>query len=245
MLAALLLHAASCAAAAASTTPLPTSLATSLTTSLATSLAVSLATTATPTAATATPAANGTALTSSSRVPTVYVPSVAPTTGAAAATGIVRRYRYQGCFLEIDGLNGTAPGARSLQGDTTDEVLPGDMTVAKCLAFCGGGGSGTAYTYAGLEYARECWCGQELAALAAQEPAAQCNLPCDGDSSTLCGGDLRLTVSPPISPLLCHEHVPPLTAQLYMLPSSPAGRPAVMLGMVLAVAALAAVAQLM
>ncbi|CAK7225482.1 Mitochondrial intermediate peptidase [Sporothrix eucalyptigena] len=147
----------------------------------------------------------------------LYIPSAVPSTGAAAATGIVRSYNYQGCFLEINGLNGTAPGARSLQGDTTDEVLPGDMTVAKCLAFCGGGGSGTAYTYAGLEYARECWCGQDLAALATQEPESQCNLPCDGDNGTLCGGDLRLT----------------------------AGRPVAAIGTVLAVAGLAVVAQLL
>ena len=126
---------------------------------------------------------------------TVYVPGDAPTTGAAAATGILRDYTYQGCFLDINGLNGTAAGSRSLQGDTTDEVLPGDMTVAKCIAFCGGGGSGTAYTYAGLEYARECWCGQDLAALATMQPEAQCDLPCDGDNSTVCGGNLRLTVS--------------------------------------------------
>lgn len=135
--------------------------------------------------------------TSTTTSPTVYIASSAPTTGAAAATGIVRNYGYQGCYLDITGMNGTAPGARSLQGDTTDEVLPGDMTVAKCLSFCGGAGSGTAYTYAGLEYARECWCGQELSSLATKEAEAQCNLPCDGDNGTLCGGDLRLTVSTP------------------------------------------------
>ncbi|CAK7268451.1 Mitochondrial intermediate peptidase [Sporothrix epigloea] len=145
-------------------------------------------------AATTAPSANSTAA-ASKAPPTVYIPSSAASTGTAAATGIVRSYAYRGCFLEINGLNGTAPGTRSLQGDTTDEVLPGDMTVAKCLAFCGGGGSGTAYTYAGLEYARECWCGQELASLAVQELESQCDLPCDGDSGTLCGGNLRLTVS--------------------------------------------------
>ncbi|CAK7567718.1 MAG: Mitochondrial intermediate peptidase [Sporothrix epigloea] len=179
---------------------------------------------ATPSAVLAMLTASATTKSISTASPTVYIPSDAATTGAAAATGIVRKYGYSGCFLDIDGLNGTAPGTRSLQGDTTDEVLPGDMTVAKCLAFCGGGGSGTAYTYAGLEYARECWCGQELSALAAQELETQCNLPCDGDSDTLCGGDLRLT--------------------LYKL-TSPANRPMAAIGVVLAVASFAAVAQLM
>lgn len=149
------------------------------------------------TTATTTHATNATRspTTTTTAIPTVYIASAAPTTGAAAATGIVRNYGYQGCFLDISGMNGTAPGARSLEGDTTDEVLPGDMTVAKCLAFCGGGGSGSAYTYAGLEYARECWCGQDLSTLATKESEAQCNLPCDGDTGTLCGGELRLTAS--------------------------------------------------
>ncbi len=147
-------------------------------------VAAAAATTAATPSVALTPAATP----SPSSTATVYNAS------AAAATGIVRRYAYRGCFLEISGLNGTAPGARSLQGDATDEVLPGDMTVPKCLAFCGGGGSGSAYTYAALEYARECWCGQELSGLAAQEPEAQCDLACDGDNSTLCGGNLRLTV---------------------------------------------------
>ena len=128
------------------------------------------------------------ATTSTTATPTVYNAS------AAAATGVVGHYAYLGCYLEVSGLNGTAPGGRSLEGAATDEVLPGDMTVPKCLAFCGGGGSGSAYTYAGLEYARECWCGQDLSALATQQPAGDCSLPCDGDNTTLCGGSLRLSV---------------------------------------------------
>lgn len=136
-----------------------------------------------------------TAATTTSSTLTIYVPSNAPTTGAAAATGAARNYVYQGCYLDIAGTNGTAPGARSLQGDTTDEVLPGDMTVPKCLEYCGGGGSGMAYNYAGLEYSRECWCGQELSSLATKESESQCNLPCDGNNGTACGGKLRLTAS--------------------------------------------------
>ncbi|KJR86576.1 uncharacterized protein SPSK_02748 [Sporothrix schenckii 1099-18] len=178
---------------------------------------------------------------------TVYVASKAPTTGAAAATGLVRNYAYQGCYLEIAGTNGTAPGARSLQGDTTDEVLPGDMTVAKCLEYCGGGGSGTAYAYAGLEFSRECWCGQALSSLATKEAEAQCNLPCDGDDSTLCGGDLRLTVGHDTLRLVFVSVFVSARAdqpQLYML-TSPATRPQIALAAMAAVAGLAAAVQLL
>ncbi|KAL1896616.1 Mitochondrial intermediate peptidase [Sporothrix stenoceras] len=186
----------------------------------ASALSTTASTSTTTTSASTTPNATQTTHTT----PTVYIASLAPTTGAAAATGTARNYGYQGCYLDISGMNGTAPGARSLQGDTTDEVLPGDMTVAKCLSFCGGAGSGTAYAYAGLEYARECWCGQELSSLATKEAEAQCNLPCDGDNNTLCGGDLRLT--------------------LYML-KSPATRPDIAFGAMAAVAGLTAVVQLL
>ncbi|EPE07092.1 wsc domain-containing protein [Ophiostoma piceae UAMH 11346] len=159
-------------------------------------------------------AATTTATTTSTATatPTVYNAS------AASATGAVAKYAYLGCYLEVSGLNGTAPGGRSLEGTTTDEVLPGDMTVPKCLAFCGGGGSGSAYTYAGLEYARECWCGQDLSSLATQQPAGNCNLPCDGDSTTLCGGNLRIS--------------------LYMLSSAPA-RPRAAMAVVVAALLLA------
>ncbi|KAI1312409.1 WSC domain-containing protein [Xylaria venustula] len=104
-------------------------------------------------------------------------------------------YSYAGCWNETSDLAGTN-GLRALDG--TSEVLPGEMTVQKCLDFCahGNSSSGAAHAYrlAGLEYSRECWCGDALNSLSVQLPDSACNTPCDGANSTACGGALRLTV---------------------------------------------------
>ncbi|KAI0974545.1 WSC domain-containing protein [Xylaria arbuscula] len=104
-------------------------------------------------------------------------------------------YSYAGCWNETSGLAGTT-GLRALDGPS--EVLPGEMTVQKCLDFCAHGNSSTgaahAYRLAGLEYSRECWCGDALNSLSVQLPDSACNTACDGANSTACGGALRLTV---------------------------------------------------
>lgn len=102
------------------------------------------------------------------------------------------KYRYYGCYNETTSVAGTG-GARALAGGTS-EVLPGQMTVPACLAFCGGGGA-TQYTYAGLEYADQCWCAQYISAASAKLDDAACDLPCDGNGTTVCGGSLKLSVS--------------------------------------------------
>ena len=60
------------------------------------------------------------------------------------------------------------------------------MTAAQCLSFCGAGKG-----FAGLEYGRECWCAGNLNANAGKVPDADCNTPCMGDGTEVCGGTLR------------------------------------------------------
>ncbi len=60
------------------------------------------------------------------------------------------KYKYLGCYNETSGLTNTT-GARTLDGGSK-EVLPGNMTVETCLAFCGD--IGTPYKYAGVEFSR-------------------------------------------------------------------------------------------
>ncbi|RBQ82763.1 hypothetical protein VDGD_21018 [Verticillium dahliae] len=67
------------------------------------------------------------------------------------------------------------------------------MTVPLCLDFCRRG-TRAAYAYAGLQYARECWCAQRLSGLSEAMPEADCDLPCDGDDGMVCGGDMRLSL---------------------------------------------------
>ncbi|KAI1127695.1 WSC domain-containing protein [Nemania abortiva] len=101
-------------------------------------------------------------------------------------------YSYAGCWNESAGLPGTT-GLRSLSG--INEALPGAMTVAKCLQFCAyGDKEHGAYLLAGLEYARECWCGDEINAFSVPLPDSACDFGCDGANNTACGGSLKLSV---------------------------------------------------
>ncbi|KAI7469313.1 hypothetical protein KC351_g13203 [Hortaea werneckii] len=69
------------------------------------------------------------------------------------------------------------------------------MTVSSCLEFCSRGDNGTTMHYAGIEYGRECYCGQYLSALSEEINAtAHCVYSCNGNSSELCGGRLALTL---------------------------------------------------
>ncbi|KAK3500848.1 WSC domain-containing protein [Neurospora crassa] len=116
-----------------------------------------------------------------------------PTTATIAAG--TDGYKYIGCYNETTaGLSGTGgSGTRALYGGI-NEVLPGLMTVEKCLGFCKGGMEKKGYRFAGLEYSRECWCASQLFSLSSKVADAECNLPCDGDESQVCGGSLRISV---------------------------------------------------
>ncbi|KAI0460216.1 WSC domain-containing protein [Xylaria acuta] len=151
---------------------------------------------------------NSTSSTSSS------APSPSPTPSKPAlkigdSSGSV--YTYAGCWNESAGLPGTT-GLRALDG--ASEVLEGEMTVGACLAFCARGDAtrtrqrqdrkAAPYRLAGLEYARECWCGDELNPLVVRLEDAACDLPCDGANTTACGGALKLslynaTAAPPLT----------------------------------------------
>ncbi|MCJ1312696.1 hypothetical protein MMC25_006372 [Agyrium rufum] len=96
-------------------------------------------------------------------------------------------YSYLGCYNETTEL-AQAGDVRALNGGNM--TASDTMTVAQCLAFCGQVG----LTYAGLEYARECWCAATLNTNAAKLPDANCTDPCAGDDTEICGGSLKLSV---------------------------------------------------
>jgi hypothetical protein len=85
----------------------------------------------------------------------------------------------RGCYSE-------ASSGRAL----SDYTFAGsDMTIPKCLAECGKRG----LRYGGLEYARECFCGNTLAA--GSVPASSgCSMACAGDKLSMCGGPSRLNM---------------------------------------------------
>ncbi|KAK4128814.1 WSC-domain-containing protein, partial [Parathielavia appendiculata] len=103
-----------------------------------------------------------------------------------------------GCYNETTDLPNTT-GARALSGGT-NLVAAGNMTVETCWAFCrtgagdASGGKTASFKFAGLEYARECWCAQTLSSLSEKLPDGACDLPCEGNTTQACGGNLKLTV---------------------------------------------------
>ncbi|KAK4131820.1 WSC-domain-containing protein [Trichocladium antarcticum] len=98
--------------------------------------------------------------------------------GAAPRNPAVAGFAYQSCWAEQGG------AARVL---AAEERRSDDMTVERCAAVCSG------FKYFGLEYARECYCGNELVGGAAA-PEEQCSYLCMGDAGQWCGAPDRLNV---------------------------------------------------
>ncbi|KAK3337627.1 WSC domain-containing protein [Cercophora scortea] len=82
---------------------------------------------------------------------------------------------YLGCFVD--------QGPRVLPSNL---LGADDLTAAKCKAHCAG------YAVFGLEYGRECWCGNSFPTTKA--PAEDCSFPCSGNSAEICGASSRINV---------------------------------------------------
>ncbi|KAI8962728.1 hypothetical protein F5Y11DRAFT_181096 [Daldinia sp. FL1419] len=104
-------------------------------------------------------------------------------------------YKYVGCWSEVTLLN---PDSHSLDGPFL--TAPGLMNVHVCVDFCrhaankNKGGNQTGYHYAGLEFAYQCWCGDNLSKHSYHLIDDVCDLPCAGANTTVCGGHLALTL---------------------------------------------------
>ncbi|KAL1123447.1 hypothetical protein AAG570_002527 [Ranatra chinensis] len=87
---------------------------------------------------------------------------------------------YTGCF--VDSMeNRVLRGAKK-----EDKKL---NTPDFCAGFCYKGG----FTYAGVQYGAECFCG-DSAPQSAKVTDSDCNTACAGDSSIKCGGQWRLSI---------------------------------------------------
>ncbi|KAL2141040.1 hypothetical protein VTI28DRAFT_2930 [Corynascus sepedonium] len=87
-------------------------------------------------------------------------------------------YDWYGCRTE-------ATGTRAMSAAT---FASDDMTLEACQTYC------AAYTYFGVEYARECYCGNSFNAGSVPAPDADCSMTCSGDSNQYCGAGNRLSV---------------------------------------------------
>lgn len=75
-------------------------------------------------------------------------------------------------------------------GSSLPQVQSGEQTDPSVTA--AGISPGRAYSYAGLAYGTECYCGNTLPAATAKPE--ECNIECKGEKSSVCGGVNRLSV---------------------------------------------------
>ncbi|KAL3419704.1 WSC domain-containing protein [Phlyctema vagabunda] len=87
-------------------------------------------------------------------------------------------YKLIGCFGEVKG--GRALKKKSYSNSTN--------TVAQCLEFCSGS------KFAGVEWSKECYCGDTLDSTSLQINATECDMTCSGNQYEICGGGSALNV---------------------------------------------------
>jgi len=87
-------------------------------------------------------------------------------------------YGYQGCYTE-------GSSTRALVGAS---FADDKMTIEKCASQC------TGFALFGLEYQRECYCGNTLTAGSVTTLQGNCKYSCMGNRSETCGGDSILSL---------------------------------------------------
>ncbi|KAI1879250.1 hypothetical protein JX265_002204 [Neoarthrinium moseri] len=87
------------------------------------------------------------------------------------------KWKYVGCVSDPAGQS------RTLDGAQQDKP---DMTVDACIKYCDGAG----YSYAGVEYRTQCFCGNGVAPdrLPSNGTMGVCEFKCGGDAKQICGG---------------------------------------------------------
>ncbi|KAF2816474.1 WSC-domain-containing protein [Mytilinidion resinicola] len=119
------------------------------------------------------------------------------TTGPAFALASYKGYAKTQCWEDPDISNRILP-------TTPSTPLNGNaMTVEKCIDACTADG----YSSAGLEYARECYCGNVAYPIGQSTDISDCDMACLGDASENCGGRNRMIVyNKPDTPVTVTKH---------------------------------------
>jgi len=93
-------------------------------------------------------------------------------------------FTYSVCAVEPfdNGLSNT----RALHGGSM--VALSNMTVEACAAYC------APFTYFGVEYGSECYCGDRINQATTVDSTGGCNFPCAGAAGEQCGGSGRMNL---------------------------------------------------
>lgn len=138
-----------------------------------TSTSASSATTTSSSSSTAAPTTSIKPSTTSST--TISSSSVAPSPSVSLPAG----WQALGCTVDSASL-------RVLNGSYWDTST---LTPSVCAAKCKAGG----FAYAGLQYGRQCYCGNSLSGTS-KLGASGCSSPCAGDKTAMCGGSYRMNL---------------------------------------------------
>jgi hypothetical protein len=114
--------------------------------------------------------------------PTKYTAGADPSLYGPQTIQVAGNYDYIGCYSE-------ATNGRALTGKIATAPSSG-FTIELCMAACQG------YTYFGMEYSNECYCGNTINAGSVMQtnstPSVNgCNMFCTGNQLEYCGGELR------------------------------------------------------
>ncbi|RCI15606.1 hypothetical protein L249_3621, partial [Ophiocordyceps polyrhachis-furcata BCC 54312] len=102
-----------------------------------------------------------------------------PTACPGQPEAIGSNWLSYGCYTE-------ATDGRALNDKT---YADDNMTLAACAGFC------TEYSFFGVEYSRECFCGDALDPTATKRPGSECSMTCMGSGGCeYCGAGRRLSV---------------------------------------------------
>ncbi|KAI2619508.1 WSC domain-containing protein [Hypomontagnella submonticulosa] len=88
---------------------------------------------------------------------------------------------YLGCYTDT-GSDGLTLSQDSYASDS--------MTANSCATYC----QGKNYALSGIEYGRECFCGNAIKASSTAAAEADCNMACKGDWTQICGGPWRMSI---------------------------------------------------
>ncbi|KAF7951604.1 hypothetical protein EAE96_006907 [Botrytis aclada] len=117
--------------------------------------------------------------------PTEYVAGSDPALYGPKTVNSVGNYNYLGCYSE-------ATTGRAL-GGLNPQALATGFTIESCATACKG------FTYFGMEYANECYCGNALGVGSVNQTSGTpsingCSMLCTGNAKEYCGGPGKLDV---------------------------------------------------
>ncbi|KAG8775799.1 hypothetical protein FRC16_004729, partial [Serendipita sp. 398] len=105
------------------------------------------------------------------------------TTGPAITLGSYNGFSNPRCWHD-------SASSRIFTGHPSTTIQADQMTVQKCIDGCAAAG----FISAGLEFGRECYCGNTEIPAGDRAFIDECNMPCLGDASQYCGAADRLLI---------------------------------------------------